>query len=186
MCCMFDYHLSLNNLKAFLFFHFFPKFASILLIYQYVVAHSCDIVSAMFEIDLSSAIFILNILVLFHNRCFITIISTYIISISNSYSTFIWKESFLGFGSQNKRISKFRSMLNQYDLPIAYLFDIVLSGVKQTSFTTCQLFLGIYRVNRHQTKLLFILMQALIRKWAPVAIVLGVVMFLFWVKNKIW
>ncbi|KAG1363179.1 hypothetical protein COCNU_11G000060 [Cocos nucifera] len=28
--------------------------------------------------------------------------------------------------------------------------------------------------------------QALIRKWAPVAIVLGVVMLLFWVKRKIW
>ncbi|OAY81387.1 25.3 kDa vesicle transport protein, partial [Ananas comosus] len=28
--------------------------------------------------------------------------------------------------------------------------------------------------------------QALIRKWAPVAIVLGVVMVLFWVKTKIW
>ncbi|KAI5677335.1 hypothetical protein M9H77_08285 [Catharanthus roseus] len=28
--------------------------------------------------------------------------------------------------------------------------------------------------------------QALIRKWAPVAIVLAVVTFLFWVKNKIW
>ncbi|KAF4368894.1 hypothetical protein F8388_021506 [Cannabis sativa] len=28
--------------------------------------------------------------------------------------------------------------------------------------------------------------QALIRKWAPVAIVLGVVFLLFWVKNKLW
>ncbi len=28
--------------------------------------------------------------------------------------------------------------------------------------------------------------QALIRKWAPVAIVIGVVFLLFWVKNKIW
>ncbi|URE29492.1 25.3 kDa vesicle transport [Musa troglodytarum] len=28
--------------------------------------------------------------------------------------------------------------------------------------------------------------QALIRKWAPVAIVLGVVMLLFWVRKKIW
>ncbi|KAK3022132.1 hypothetical protein RJ639_045271 [Escallonia herrerae] len=28
--------------------------------------------------------------------------------------------------------------------------------------------------------------QALIRKWAPVAIVLGVVFLLFWVKKKIW
>ncbi|KAE7999017.1 hypothetical protein FH972_003504 [Carpinus fangiana] len=28
--------------------------------------------------------------------------------------------------------------------------------------------------------------QALIRKWAPVAIVLGVVFLLFWVKTKIW
>ncbi|XP_059658104.1 25.3 kDa vesicle transport protein SEC22-1-like [Cornus florida] len=28
--------------------------------------------------------------------------------------------------------------------------------------------------------------QALIRKWAPVAIVIGVVLLLFWVKNKIW
>lgn len=31
-----------------------------------------------------------------------------------------------------------------------------------------------------------LLIQALIRKWAPVAIVLGVVFLLFWVKNKIW
>ncbi|XP_020598774.1 25.3 kDa vesicle transport protein isoform X3 [Phalaenopsis equestris] len=28
--------------------------------------------------------------------------------------------------------------------------------------------------------------QALIRKWAPVAIVIGVVLLLFWVKSKIW
>ncbi|KAD6794838.1 hypothetical protein E3N88_05734 [Mikania micrantha] len=28
--------------------------------------------------------------------------------------------------------------------------------------------------------------QALIRKWAPVAIVLGVVILLFWARNKIW
>ncbi|CAK9179844.1 unnamed protein product [Ilex paraguariensis] len=28
--------------------------------------------------------------------------------------------------------------------------------------------------------------QALIRKWAPVAIVIGVITILFWVKNKIW
>ncbi|KAG6528935.1 hypothetical protein ZIOFF_011127 [Zingiber officinale] len=28
--------------------------------------------------------------------------------------------------------------------------------------------------------------QALIRKWAPVAIVLGVVMLLFWIRKKIW
>ncbi|KAL5062602.1 hypothetical protein RYX36_024339 [Vicia faba] len=28
--------------------------------------------------------------------------------------------------------------------------------------------------------------QALIRKWAPVAIVFGVVFLLFWLKNKIW
>ncbi|GER53590.1 synaptobrevin family protein [Striga asiatica] len=28
--------------------------------------------------------------------------------------------------------------------------------------------------------------QALIRKWAPVAVVLGVVFLLFWVKNKLW
>ncbi|XP_062087870.1 25.3 kDa vesicle transport protein SEC22-1-like [Humulus lupulus] len=28
--------------------------------------------------------------------------------------------------------------------------------------------------------------QALIRKWAPVAIVLGVVFLLFWLKNKLW
>ncbi|KAF4391428.1 hypothetical protein G4B88_005499, partial [Cannabis sativa] len=28
--------------------------------------------------------------------------------------------------------------------------------------------------------------QALIRKWAPVAIVLGVVFLLFWAKNKLW
>lgn len=28
--------------------------------------------------------------------------------------------------------------------------------------------------------------QALIRKWAPVAIVIGVVFLLFWAKNKIW
>ncbi|GKV47676.1 hypothetical protein SLEP1_g54553 [Rubroshorea leprosula] len=28
--------------------------------------------------------------------------------------------------------------------------------------------------------------QALIRKWAPVAIVLGVVFLLFWVKTKFW
>lgn len=30
------------------------------------------------------------------------------------------------------------------------------------------------------------LLQALIRKWAPVAIVLGVVFLLFWVRKKIW
>lgn len=30
------------------------------------------------------------------------------------------------------------------------------------------------------------LLKALIRKWAPVAIVLGVVFLLFWMKNKIW
>ncbi|KAL6585222.1 SNAP receptor [Orobanche minor] len=28
--------------------------------------------------------------------------------------------------------------------------------------------------------------QALIRKWAPVAVVLGVVFLLFWIKNKLW
>lgn len=28
--------------------------------------------------------------------------------------------------------------------------------------------------------------QALIRKYAPVAIVIGVVLMLFWLKNKIW
>lgn len=28
--------------------------------------------------------------------------------------------------------------------------------------------------------------QALIRKYAPVAIVIGIVLMLFWVKNKIW
>ncbi|KAF5474656.1 hypothetical protein F2P56_006539 [Juglans regia] len=28
--------------------------------------------------------------------------------------------------------------------------------------------------------------QALIRKWAPVAIVIAIVLLLFWVKNKIW
>ncbi|KAI8544737.1 hypothetical protein RHMOL_Rhmol08G0318200 [Rhododendron molle] len=28
--------------------------------------------------------------------------------------------------------------------------------------------------------------QALIRKWAPVTIVLGVVILLFWVRKKIW
>ncbi|XP_031500902.1 25.3 kDa vesicle transport protein [Nymphaea colorata] len=28
--------------------------------------------------------------------------------------------------------------------------------------------------------------QALIRKWAPVAVVLGVVFFLLWVRNKLW
>lgn len=30
------------------------------------------------------------------------------------------------------------------------------------------------------------LFQALIRKWAPVAIVIGVVLLLFWVRKKIW
>ncbi|CAN6457690.1 unnamed protein product [Victoria cruziana] len=28
--------------------------------------------------------------------------------------------------------------------------------------------------------------QALIRKWAPVAVVLGIVFLLFWVRNKLW
>ncbi|KAE9453381.1 hypothetical protein C3L33_14742, partial [Rhododendron williamsianum] len=43
-------------------------------------------------------------------------------------------------------------------------------------------------LNRQVTKFFLFpcLLKALIRKWAPVAIVLGVVFLLFWMKNKIW
>jgi vesicle transport protein SEC22 len=43
-----------------------------------------------------------------------------------------------------------------------------------------------YLVSPSQHMFVLIVFQALIRKYAPVAIVIGIVLMLFWVKNKIW
>ena len=50
----------------------------------------------------------------------------------------------------------------------------------------CNLYLILWFVTLYPLNLYHTHLQALIRKWAPVAIVLGVVMLLFWVRKKIW
>lgn len=45
---------------------------------------------------------------------------------------------------------------------------------------------GLYLVSLPWHNVVHVKFQALIRKYAPVAIVIGIVVMLFWVKNKIW
>jgi hypothetical protein len=45
---------------------------------------------------------------------------------------------------------------------------------------------GLYLVSLPWHNVVRVKFQALIRKYAPVAIVIGIVVMLFWVKNKIW
>jgi hypothetical protein len=66
------------------------------------------------------------------------------------------------------------------------LFGGMLTYSTQISmnFKSCpSTFLTIYLF--HSWRVIFSC-QALMRKYAPAAIVIGVVLLLFWVKNKIW
>lgn len=151
-----------------------------------MAAHFCDIVSAMFEIDFWSSIFILYILLLFHSRCFTTIISTcsFVFKFHNPVS--FGKNHFWDLDSRIKRLASSDPCWTSMPCQLLIYMILCYWVVNRHLLPNASYFLGIYQFNGHPTILLCILLQALIRKWAPVAIVLGVVIFLFWVKNKIW